>query len=87
VVATGAVNPAAFATGALARTHATLIAPMTQSRRNCSLIGFSPFLYGPALPTYFRQASVAPVIHCRQSCRQREYDGDPIRTQANPLEF
>jgi hypothetical protein len=30
---------------------------------------------------------VLPVIHCRQSCRQREDDGDPICTQANPREF
>jgi hypothetical protein len=26
-----------------------------------------------------------PVIHCRQSCRQRQDDGDPICTQANLL--
>jgi hypothetical protein len=30
---------------------------------------------------FFRQASVLPVIHCRQSCRQPEDDGDPIRKQ------
>jgi hypothetical protein len=30
---------------------------------------------------------VLPVIHCQQFCRQREDDGDPICTQANPRGF
>jgi hypothetical protein len=44
VVATGAVNPAAFATGAVTTMPATLIAPIMPSRncRNCSLMRF-PF--------------------------------------------
>jgi hypothetical protein len=29
---------------------------------------------------------VAPIIYCRESCRQREDDGDPRCTQAKPWE-
>jgi hypothetical protein len=45
VVTIGAVNVTAFDAAVLAKTQATLIAPMTPSRkcRDCSLIGFSPF--------------------------------------------
>ena len=53
VVTTEGVSVTAFATGAVARMQAALIAPMTPSRKccNCSLIRF-PFLEPPISTAY-----------------------------------